>query len=304
MAVSGLTEALQATIQDAVPLSKPCPHSKCWWSSRLSEMKRKKKNKLSSLAYPYRALADHPVHEEHRQIWNSYSDEIRKAKQAHGDSFLMYALAPDVWVTNWYILGPGRDSGKSRIPMLLLGQPGRPPGSCLEAATNKEKSKAFIKSMFPGKPASCLVPTDYSYPALLPLRGSISEGQVCHHLTKLSPHKATGTDRIPNTVLKECADALVPYLVHIFWAMFMLQVYYGQWKEIVTCVLGKPGKPHYGVPKAYRPIMLLNSLAKLATSIVAEELSYMVETHGLLLVSVPDFLSQLESECEKEPISG
>ena len=51
-AVSGLTEALQATIQDAVLLSKPCPHSKCWWSSKLSELKRKK-NKLSSLSYWY-----------------------------------------------------------------------------------------------------------------------------------------------------------------------------------------------------------------------------------------------------------
>ena len=149
-------------------------------------------------------------------------------------------------------------------------------------ATNEEKSKAFIKSMFPGKPASCSVPTDYSYPTPLPLQGSISEAQVHCHLAKLSPHKATGTDRIPNVVLKECTDALIPYLVHIFRAMFRLQVYYGQWKEIVTCVLRKPGKPRYDIPKAYRPITLLNSLAKLATSIVVEELSYMVETHGLL----------------------
>ena len=126
---------------------------------------------------------------------------------------------------------------------VFLGQLGGPPGSCPEAATNEEKSKAFIKSMFPGKPTSCSVPTDYSYPALLLLRGSISEGQVRRHLAKLSPHKATGTDGIPNVVLKECADALVPYLVHIFQAMFRLQVYYGQWKEIVTCVLRKPGKP-------------------------------------------------------------
>ena len=129
-----------------------------------------------------------------------------------------YVSAPDVWVANQYISGLGGDSSKSKIPMLLLSQPGRPPGSCPEAATNEEKSKAFIKLMFPGKPTSCLVPTDYSYPALLLLWGSISEGQVCCHLTKLSPHKATGTDRIPNVVLKECVDTLAPYLVHIFQA--------------------------------------------------------------------------------------
>ena len=67
MVVSGLTGALQATIQATVLLTRPCPHSKHWWSRSLSDLKRKK-NKLSSLSYQYRALEDHPAHEEHRQI--------------------------------------------------------------------------------------------------------------------------------------------------------------------------------------------------------------------------------------------
>ena len=50
MAVAGLTGALQATIQAAVPLTRPCLHSKHWWSRGLSDLKRKK-NKLSSLSY-------------------------------------------------------------------------------------------------------------------------------------------------------------------------------------------------------------------------------------------------------------
>ena len=49
-AVAGLTGALQATIQAAVPLTRPCLHSKHWWSRGLSDLKRKK-NKLSSLSY-------------------------------------------------------------------------------------------------------------------------------------------------------------------------------------------------------------------------------------------------------------
>ena len=64
--------------------------------------------------------------------------------------------------------------------------------------------------------------------------------------------------------------------------MFKLRTFFGQWREVITCVLQKPGKPQYNVPKAYRPITLLNSIAKLATSVVAEELSHLVETHGLL----------------------
>ena len=74
----------------------------------------------------------------------------------------------------------------------------------------------------------------------------------------------------------------MPYLLHIFHAMFKLWTYFRQWREITTCVLQKPGKPCYDIPKAYRPIALLNSIAKLATSVVAEELSHLVEAHGLL----------------------
>src|SRR6266481_5102605 len=64
--------------------------------------------------------------------------------------------------------------------------------------------------------------------------------------------------------------------------MFDLKVYYSQWREIITCILRKLGKPRYDIPKAYCPIALLNTIAKLLMSIVAEELSHLVESHHLL----------------------
>jgi ribonuclease HI len=47
-------------------------------------------------------------------------------------------------------------------------------------------------------------------------------------------------------------------------------------------VLRKPGKPAYDTPKAYRPIALLNTIGKLLTAIVTEDLMYMTEKHHLL----------------------
>ena len=96
-AVSHLTMALQDSIQAQVPLSKPSPHTKRWWSRLLSELK-KRKNRLSSLSYRYRALPDHPSHEEHRKARNCYSDEIWKAKQDHWNDFLEHAGTTDIWV--------------------------------------------------------------------------------------------------------------------------------------------------------------------------------------------------------------
>ncbi|KAG2360085.1 hypothetical protein BDR07DRAFT_1290669, partial [Suillus spraguei] len=44
----------------------------------------------------------------------------------------------------------------------------------------------------------------------------------------------------------------------------------------------KPGRPDYSVPKAYRPITLLDTMAKILSSCVADDLTYIAEEHHLL----------------------
>jgi hypothetical protein len=58
--------------------------------------------------------------------------------------------------------------------------------------------------------------------------------------------------------------------------------YYALWKTFTTIVLHKPGKPRYNHPKAYRPIALLNTLAKVLTSVIAEQLTFYSEKYQLL----------------------
>ena len=48
-------------------------------------------------------------------------------------------------------------------------------------------------------------------------------------------------------------------------------------------MLHKPGKLRYDIPKAHRPITLMNTLGKLLSSLVAEDLSFMCEQYALLL---------------------
>ena len=47
-------------------------------------------------------------------------------------------------------------------------------------------------------------------------------------------------------------------------------------------VLRKPDKPNYELPKAYRPIALISTMAKVLTAIVADNISKLVEQHNLL----------------------
>jgi hypothetical protein len=277
-AVNNLTSTLQDVIRTTVPVSRPCPHSKRWWSKELSDLK-KRKNKLSGISYKYRAVPDHPSHEQHKAACNHYGDAIVKAKEQHWVDFLEEAEERDLWIANKYISNLPGDRSKSRIPTLKVESPGN---HVTVVTSNEGKAELLSKQFFPPAPTVSTVPDNYAYPQRVPTPTRITAEQVKRIIAKLSPYKAHGPDDIPNVVLIKCADMLTDYLVEIFAAVFTLETYSVSWKESFTAVLRKPGKPRYDVVKAHRPIALLNSIAKVLTGIIAEDLSFLCETHNLL----------------------
>ena len=53
-------------------------------------------------------------------------------------------------------------------------------------------------------------------------------------------------------------------------------------KESVSVIIPKPGKPAYNTPKAFRPIILLNTLGKLIEKIIARWLQFDAVKYGIL----------------------
>src|SRR5882672_1606290 len=275
---------MQDTIRTMVLVTKQVPFAKQWWSNDLSKLKRAK-NRLSSLSYRYRAVPDHPSHKQHRLIRNKYGDAIHRMKKEHWKDFLESGSYENLWIANKYISGSGSDGGKTRMPTLQISAMESSSGRPGEVVTNEEKSEVLVRLMFPRKLVGEVAPCQYDYPSSLLRGGEIMSSQVSWHIMKLSPYKAAGPDEIPNIVLKKCVDSLTPYLLQIFRSVLKLKVYIDGWCEVITCMLRKPGKPRYNVPKAYRPIVLLNTTAKLLMSIVAEEVSHLTEKHQLLPVT-------------------
>ena len=109
-----------------------------------------------------------------------------------------------------------------------------------------------------------------------------SKSQLEKVIRKLAPYKAPGPDGIPNIVLQKCFEPLADYLLHLYRAILTLDEYYDPWQEFTTVVLRKPDKPNYELPKAYRPIALISTMAKVLTAIVADNISKLVEQHNLL----------------------
>ena len=277
-AVDHLTLAIQTSIQEEIPITKPRPDSKRWWNGDLKRM-RKDLNRLRALSYRFRAIANHPSHEELRLLSNQYGEAIVQAKRQHWSNYLEEMIADDIWTANKFIKEPAGDGGAPRIPTLKIKNQA---GATITINNNEDKAKTFARTFFPPPPPPPEVQEHYNYPEPLPDPPRLTMEQLTRHISKLSPYKAYGPDGIPNIVLQKCLDLIATRLIQIYRAIIEDGIYYDPWREFITVVLRKPSKPSYEVPKAYRPIALISTMAKVLTSVVAENLSQIVEQHWLL----------------------
>ncbi|KAF8594195.1 hypothetical protein BDV93DRAFT_459492, partial [Ceratobasidium sp. AG-I] len=101
------------------------------------------------------------------------------------------------------------------------------------------------------------------YPEQVTTFREITSKQIEEVIDGLASHKTPGPDGIPNSIFKNCKGLLIPHLLPIYRATFRLKHYPESWKQSTTVVLRKPDRPDYTVPKAYRPIALLNVISKI-----------------------------------------
>ena len=276
-ALNAVTSAIKRTIEDQVPLRKQLPHTKRWWNQDLETM-RKRKNRTARIAYKWRGMPTHPAHQQHKKIAKDYAKLIEKLKKDHWEEWLLNASEKDLWTANKYATDPPTDGGQTRMPTLNFTDPD---GNPRRTTSNAEKSAVLAESFFPPPPPTPSIP-DTCYPRPANIFRFFSPDQIRKVAKKLDPYKAPGPDGIPNVVLKKSMDILIKHIYYIFRAIFKLDVYPDVWRESTTIVLRKPGKPSYEEPKAYRPIALLNTLGKLFSTIVADDLSHFCETREVL----------------------
>jgi exonuclease III len=275
---SNLTTVIQETIAREVPITELTPKSKRWWTKELSQL-RKRANRTGRKAYRLRHDPEHQIHKDHKETSNAYAKAIKYNKQQFWRDWLEKADEPDLWTAQRMVSGPATDGGKVRIPALKH----REDGTEVTAKTNPDKSRALAKGFFPPKPLPNVEEEDAPRapkPCSAPIK--ITKEQMVKHLKKLKPYKAPGPDGIPNVILSKCADMLLDRLYYAYTAMLNDNLQYSPWKSFVTVVLRKPGKPRYDLPKAYRPIALLNTMWKLLAAIVAEHITFLSEKHQLL----------------------
>ncbi|KAI3528112.1 reverse transcriptase, partial [Colletotrichum abscissum] len=266
-------DALSAAIKAAVPTSTLSPKSRRGWDEQCAAI----------LAETKRLRRDHSERQT-EESWEAYRTArnrkgriIKKAlQQAHREAVETAAESPS---SLWKIAKWARN--RQSQPPTVTPEIKRPNTSQV-ATTPEEKAALFKETFFPPPPEANLEDIDnasYSNQIGLP---PVSESEVEDAIQEAAPLKAPGPDGITNLALQVARPWITPHLVRIFNQSLRLGYCPQHFRKSTTVVLRKPGKDNYTVPKAYRPIALLNTVGKIMDAIIARRLSYLAETHGLL----------------------
>ncbi|KAJ9137654.1 Endonuclease/exonuclease/phosphatase [Pleurostoma richardsiae] len=270
--VSAIVEAIQVAIGASTPWSNPSPRSIAGFDQECKDLC----SEVQRLRRRWQRTRQDDDYEAYRQARNKKGRHIQKVlRNTHRQRVEEASESPSgLWkLVKW---------AKNRHNETPAGTPAlvRPDGGL--AQQPEEKADVLRQSFFPPPhqaDLSDLEGHEYPTPVECP---DITEAEIEKAVRRASPNKAPGTDGIPNAILHQTLDILLPSLHILFNACFRLGYCPAHFKEAVTVVLRKPGKDDYTQPKSYRPIALLNTLGKALEAIVANRLAYLADAHGLL----------------------
>lgn len=215
--------------------------------------------------------------EAYRAARNTKARTIKKALQtAHREKVTAASSSSEaLWkLAKW---ARGRETlPPSVTPSLQCPQTKR------EVTEASEKAELFRRTFFPRPPVADLRDThDVQHTGQISLP-PITEKEMLEAIRSTSPLKAPGPDGLPNRVLQATAEIIVGHLSAIFNQSLRIGHCPAHFLSSTTVVLRKPDKDDYTVPKAYRPIALLNTIGKIMDAVLARRLSYLVETYNVL----------------------
>lgn len=270
------TDRLMTAVLEAVhaftPKAKPSPYATRWWTTDLTQLRRVYTYWRSRARTERRAGRIIPDLERQAQAAAAqYHETLRKQKKIHWDDFL--ADNANIWQAAKY-LNPDGSAAFDKIPPLV-----RTDGTSTTDKT--EQARELLATFFPPLPA--VIEEEGPRPQRAPVpMPCLSVEEVERRVFAAQSWKAPGDDGLPAIVWKQIWPVVKERVTILFQTSLDVGELPVQWRDAKIIPLKKPKKGNYTVAKAWRPISLLSTLGKALESVVAERISYVVETFGLL----------------------
>ncbi|KAF5001003.1 hypothetical protein FDECE_11092 [Fusarium decemcellulare] len=251
----------------------PSPYAKRWWTTDLTRLRRSY-TFWRNLARTRRRAGQRIDKLETRAkgAAKEYHDAIRRQKKAHWEDSL--ADGNNIWQAAKY-LKSGDEANGDKVPPLK-----RVVGTTTQ--DKAEQAEELLNAFFPPLPA------DIEYEGPRPHRREVvmpsltmeeAEGKV----VDAKAWKAPGEDGLPAMVWKQLWPVVMKRVLHLFHTSLSEGRLPDQWRTIKIIPLRKPGKEDHRIAKTWRPISLLSTPGKILEAIVADRISYTIETCGLPL---------------------
>lgn len=264
--------AVLDAIHALTPKAKPSPYSKRWWTTDLTQPRRVYMYWRGQARSEHRLGREAPeLEREAKAASRQYHEAIRKQKKTHWDEFL--AEDRNIWNAAKY-LNPDGTTAFDKIPPLKRADE-------TITADKAEQAEELLATFFPPLPAAIEDegPRPQRAPVAMP---RLTMEEVERRLFEAQSWKAPGEDGLPAVVWKEVWPAVKDRVLVLFQTSLDVGQLPSQWRNAKIIPLKKPGKGDYTIAKAWRPISLLATLGKALESVVADRISYMAETFGLL----------------------
>jgi ribonuclease HI len=275
-AVASLTEVFQGAIDDLVPEKRICWASKPWWSPQLTELRRHMKH-LRNRADRLNTDHDRGLFRKARK---AFTREVKKAKAAAWRRFCESVNHDDMWPSLQRILKPRQ---RLQVADLHVDED-------QWAVEDSDKAEVLRARFFPEPPTSqafqeATVSRKREVESWLSAGGGefphVQEFEVKRKLLEMRAVSAPGADGILAKCLQECSGSVTPVMQAIFNLLVCSGTHPATWRAAKVVPIPKPGGD-LSVAKGYRPIALINTMSKVMEGLVADRLSFIVETRQLL----------------------
>ena len=262
-----------AAIQDLTPRARPSPYAKRWWTLDLTRLRQIYTFWRNQARARRRSGPPAPnLERKAKEAAKEYHDAVRKQRRRHWEDFL--AEDGNIWRASKYLGTRGSASAVEKVPPLKKEDGTTTTG-------RQDQAEELLGNFFPPLPIQ--IEDEPEGPQRAPVAWpDLTMEEVERKVLAARPWKAAGDDGLPAMVWKELWPVVKVRVLHLFRLSLKSGELPWQWRSAKIIPLRKPDKDDYTLAKTWRPISLLSTLGKVLEAVVAERISYAVETYGLL----------------------
>ena len=269
-----IQSSIQRIVEEAVPTARPSNYAKMAWTQECKDATKLARRRRRE----WRDSKTEWSHKQYLEASHARSKIVRR-EQNLAWRRLIKEVTEDpkkVWkMARWAREGANQGHQLPHFPSLADTEH--------NGDTNEGKAAILAKHFFPNPREADLSDIQHTQlPPQFQMEVEVHPKEVEGVLRKLPSNKAPGPDQIPNLLLKECREQLAPILAKLFTVCLRMAYHPKAFKHSTTVVLRKPQKPDYTKTGAYRPIALLNTIAKVLEAVVAKRMSKETEERKLL----------------------